>query len=348
MRFWDKILFRCAKYTRRGGSRPRLIVFEHCRPIGLFGTLTTCLRLSCKCHSYGIKPFFLLSGQHYVDEQRGPNWLEYYFVQQKITEADREAAYSLLRDAEPEVQSDVRIFRSCAFPEFPSSARLNNEFFDLNLEDVSRLFFEYFAFTQPIKDVTAKFIATRFSDQRVLGIHYRGSDKAFDEADAVPYEQMLNIIEQYGKDYSRLFLATDDHAFAQLCSSKFGNKVIEYSCPPFSNQEPTPLHAPHLISTTSNYQKGFEAVVDAILLSKCSLLIKTSSTFSTWSKIFTPTLPLVLVGQPYRNPWPGGVPLVGYGYWPESIFHGRSDEFRTTNLSREKYPSKATPTPRRT
>ena len=60
---------------------------------------------------------------------------------------------------------------------------------------------------------------------------------------------------------------------------------------------------PHRIDQGDNYRKGFHALADCLLLSRCQALVKTPSALSTWSKVFGPHLNLVLVGKPYSNPW---------------------------------------------
>ena len=48
----------------------------------------------------------------------------------------------------------------------------------------------------------------------------------------------------------------------------------------------------------NNFIKGEEALINCLLLSKCNMLIKNSSFLSAWSKVFEPTLPVVMI---YRD-----------------------------------------------
>jgi hypothetical protein len=53
-----------------------------------------------------------------------------------------------------------------------------------------------------------------------------------------------------------------------------------------------------------NYRKGEEALINCLLLSRCSALIRTTSFLSAWASIFNPALPIVLLNAPYaKSPW---------------------------------------------
>ncbi len=87
---------------------------------------------------------------------------------------------------------------------------------------------------------------------------------------------------------------------------------------------------PHPIDQGDNYGKGFHALADCLLLSRCEALVKTPSALSTWSKVFGPELNLVLVGKPYSNPWKSSWSNIdGLGYFPEKLLY-RWDAASTT------------------
>jgi hypothetical protein len=50
-----------------------------------------------------------------------------------------------------------------------------------------------------------------------------------------------------------------------------------------------------------NYRKGQEALINCLLLSRCSTLIRTTSFLSAWASIFNPGLPIVLLNEPYAK-----------------------------------------------
>src|SRR5439155_6860383 len=106
-------------------------------------------------------PFFLLNGPHYVDNRYGDNWLEYYFVQNNISEAERNMALSILKNAAPEpLQGGIRMFRPYAnFPPFPRTSleRLSNELFELDITELSTFFFKNFILTAAVTTAVEEF-----------------------------------------------------------------------------------------------------------------------------------------------------------------------------------------------
>jgi hypothetical protein len=50
-----------------------------------------------------------------------------------------------------------------------------------------------------------------------------------------------------------------------------------------------------------NYRKGREALLNCLLLSRCSALIRTASTLSGWASIFNPELPVTMLNRPFPN-----------------------------------------------
>lgn len=54
-------------------------------------------------------------------------------------------------------------------------------------------------------------------------------------------------------------------------------------------------------SEHNGYQLGEEALIDSLLLSKCDLLIRTSSNLSLWSTYFQPDIPVFLLSERYQK-----------------------------------------------
>ena len=50
----------------------------------------------------------------------------------------------------------------------------------------------------------------------------------------------------------------------------------------------------------SNHDKGEDAVIDCLLLSRCQFLIRSASNLSVCSTFFNPELPQKLLNQPYE------------------------------------------------
>ncbi len=57
----------------------------------------------------------------------------------------------------------------------------------------------------------------------------------------------------------------------------------------------------HFSEQIGGYQLGEEALIDSLLLSKCNLLIRTSSNLSLWSTYFQPDIPVILLSERYQK-----------------------------------------------
>jgi hypothetical protein len=119
-----------------------------------------------------------------------------------------------------------------------------------------------------------------------LGVHYRGTDKllATWDTNAVSHAEFLAVIQDALRRHpqlSRVYLATDDNSF---CTFLRGNLAV-----PVTNQGPVPFHkAP--ISQELIGIKTDRAMLDCLMLSRCSLVLLSSSALSGFSKIINPDL----------------------------------------------------------
>ena len=150
----------------------------------------------------------------------------------------------------------------------------------------------YIRITPYIQMKIDTFVEQNFEDYFIIGVHYRGTDKDT-EAPRVSYEDVfleiskaLNKIEEH--EY-KIFVATDEQAFRYLFPEQFPLQVIYTDSIRSVNGEPVHM------SQGNNYQKGEDAVIDCLLLSKCNFLIRTSSNLSYCSCFFNPTLPFILL-----------------------------------------------------
>ena len=52
-----------------------------------------------------------------------------------------------------------------------------------------------------------------------------------------------------------------------------------------------------VVNEDRNHKKGVDAVIDCILLSRCQVLIRTSSNLSLCSTLFAPEMPVILLNR---------------------------------------------------
>ncbi len=141
------------------------------------------------------------------------------------------------------------------------------------------------------------FVAQFFLDNYIIGIHYRGTDKS-KEAPRITYATVFKEIEKHipqKKPYS-LFIATDEIDFLEQARKKHPNRVVAIEA---RRSDRNGLGG-HFLNK-NNYTQGEEALIDACLLAKCDLLIRTSSNLSLWSTYFNPDLPVILLNSRYMD-----------------------------------------------
>jgi len=148
-----------------------------------------------------------------------------------------------------------------------------------------------------ILDQVELFRKERMGQGYLIGVHYRGSDKWL-EANFISY---LQVIEEVKKvvlkhEKSQIFVATDEKGFLDAMIEAFGNKVIFYDSFRSENQEP--IH----YQNRAPYLRGKEALIDALLLSKSHILLRTNSNLSAVSAFFNPNMDVVNLNQ-VRQEW---------------------------------------------
>lgn len=272
-----------------------LSVEIHNSYLGLFAHLSWCLEVIQYCEQHGLTAQLSATSPQYRDPSRPANWLTYFFD---------------LVEKTPHV--DFRVSHRDEFG-FPL-----NYFRGRTLEQQSALVAGHLRLKEDLVNTLACYSDEHFIAKKILGIHYRGTDKA-GEAPRASWETMRETVANYlqaHSDVDGLFVATDEAGFYEFMKDTFpGTPVLPL-------QSKTKAHFQTDLSS-GNYAKGREALVDCLLLSRCSALIRTASFLSAWASLFNPKLPIVLVNRPY----PGKL------WFPESELAQRSmDEYLPAEL----------------
>jgi hypothetical protein len=87
-----------------------------------------------------------------------------------------------------------------------------------------------------------------------------------------------------------IFVATDEAAFVEYMSQRFGNRARYRRM--FRSTDGRPID---VVNADGNYEKGLDAVVDCLLLARTHYLIRTASNLSLCSTLFNAQLPGVLL-----------------------------------------------------
>jgi hypothetical protein len=248
---------------------------------GFFAQLTWCLYIFAYCDDRNLIPHVVLTSANYVDPDLGPDWFQYFFEQ-------REQAYvqqNLVTTSRIHTLRDLGLPTRC--------------FAQMSIERAALLAQKYLKVRPVISQAVDAFVDAHLTGSVVLGVHYRGTDKE-DEAPRVPYDEVRRVIQghlQQHPDVGRIFVATDETAFLAYMKDCAGVPICY--CDDLRSSTGAPVFRPKFPG--NGYQKGREALVNALLLSRCQRLIRTSSFLSAWASIFNPGLPVTMLNEPYRD-----------------------------------------------
>lgn len=221
----------------------------------------------------GVKVHFENQGLYY-DANQGENWWQYYCEPLEIGE------------------EAVGYARPYSKLKYMARAMFTEE--QLSRDEVHALITKYIKIKPHIKEEVEAFAHTHFVNKKVLGVHYRGTDKS-SEAVKTSFDKVVAHIEAQiklvGSDDYVIFVATDQQSFFERLSARFPGKVIAKEHERSSDNKS--LHE----NAKDPFKQGKEAMVDALLLAKSSCLIRTSSNLSLWSTYFNPKMHVIELSQ---------------------------------------------------
>jgi hypothetical protein len=154
---------------------------------------------------------------------------------------------------------------------------LGNDWHKLN-----RLWSEYFRVPGRIEQT----VEALGDLNETLGIHYRGMDKNTTAWDSNPvsFEDFTVIVRDLlhrRPSLKQVFLATDEAAFADHLSSNLDIPIVGYGA------------GRHHLEQKTEEERAAEAdraLVDCLALSRCAVVLNTSSALSAFSKVLQPDL----------------------------------------------------------
>lgn len=214
----------------------------------------------------------------YVDPTVGPNWWEYYFEPIELGIQDE---HTVVKRFSKKMKED------CAY----------NAISTISRERAYELIQKYVLIKPHIQEKIDTFVENHFSNTYVIGVHYRGTDKC-SEASLVSYAEVYNTLEniiieckQAGHCNYKIFIATEDARFLDYMQEHSDPAYLCYY-PAIRSRNGKPIH----FDRSNSYRLGEEALIDCILLSKCSLLLRTQSNLSASAGNFNPQLPVISLG----------------------------------------------------
>jgi hypothetical protein len=176
----------------------------------------------------------------------------------------------------------------------------------LRLSFAKSLFDKYLNIQEDIIKEVENFQKQWFKEEKILGVHYRGTDKA-GEAPLVSKEKLLAHIREVLKEKQELkivFLSTDDEGIIRFLENAKLERQLVYREDIFRSTDGEQFHRKKEHSKTLINR---EAIVNCLLLSKCMFLLKTASILSDCSVIFNPDIEVRIISAPHNSDltwWP--------------------------------------------
>jgi hypothetical protein len=254
--------------------RGRVLSLEIHNPgVGFFAHLSWCTAVLDYCDQRKLTAQLSATSPQYRDRLRPANWLSYFFE---------------VVNATPHVDFRIAQFAELCMPERYRQRE--------TIERTHELVNRHLPLKEEIRSKLERLSDEHFRSRKVLGVHFRGTDKAL-EAVRVDWEAVRETISNYLRENSgvdAVFVATDEPAFVDFIHQSFPRVPL---LPSYSGL----ASAHHVDLGSENYRKGEEALLDCLMLSHCSALIRTTSFLSAWASIFNPRLPIVLLNRPYSD-----------------------------------------------
>jgi hypothetical protein len=259
-----------ARYNARQG----VLAVDVRSTVGLGAKLEWCLEIMAYCNDTGLVPRFRFS---YPDSRQRVDYFGSFFN---------------IRDSEERPAKFVTI---SSIVELDLGRDYDNV---LTIPLATYLINKYLVVSATVMSEVDGFCSQHFADRRVLGVHYRGTDKAR-ESPIVSYDSVRRNIEHYLELYpatDRVFIASDDANFIEHLHAAALSRPIICREDSFRSRDGSSIHES---AHTDKYYVNRDAIVNCLVLSRCAALLKTASILSGWSKLFNPRLPVVMLNKPY-------------------------------------------------
>mmetsp|Transcript_5788 Transcript_5788/g.18075 ORF Transcript_5788/g.18075 Transcript_5788/m.18075 type:complete len:1617 (+) Transcript_5788:79-4929(+) len=156
-------------------------------------------------------------------------------------------------------------------------------------ERASRLLLQYVRPRAHIVQAVDQFWSSHFAPGAyVVGVHMRGTDKKAEiGGEIVPPQRYMFHIDSHLRErpHALIFLATDSPLFLRLMRERYGAKVFARNA--LRSERNAFLD---LLADGTNARKGADVLIDSLLLSRCSFLLKSSSAVGEFAIYFNLSL----------------------------------------------------------
>jgi hypothetical protein len=170
----------------------------------------------------------------------------------------------------------------------------------LRLDFVKSLFARYLFINPDIVAEVELYCRNNFDDTKVLGVHYRGTDKA-GEAPLVAETQMLEHIRAVlleNTSLKMIFFSADDEKLITFLQRADLPVPVIFREDAVRSKDGDQFHRKKEISKSVVNR---DAIVNMLLLSHADFLLKTASILSDCSVIFNPSIPVKVISFPHSD-----------------------------------------------
>ncbi|HUS24835.1 MAG TPA: hypothetical protein VM369_07790 [Candidatus Binatia bacterium] len=213
----------------------------------------------------------------YFDGAAGPNPWEYFFRKSRFffSKSTKRSAFSI--------------------PYYPSAFGFMPYDGMTHRQSLAHAIARYCQPRTELNDVVEQYIRDKFRPS-TLGVHYRGTDvvTGIEQRLVASLDGLETAITQWLAQHpgGSVFLASDDAAAVERLERRFPEALHYRKC--LRSTDGTSLHGHYDKGVPGRgYQKGVEVLIDALLLSRCSLLYHRGSRVSWFAKARNPDLPSV-------------------------------------------------------
>ena len=244
-----------------------------------FNIVLGCLDLIDQHHENSLRVDFKEQGLYY-EPAKGSNWWSYYFDSVYFPSQSPSKKRAIIKTLSDQAKGGLG----------------NGAHFFFSRERASYLINRYIKIKPEILAEVECFASKFFLNKKIIGVHYRGSDKWL-EANYIGYDSVIDaVMKVASQEDCLIFVATDEKQFLDKMVQVFHERVV------FTNSQRSEDGKPLHYHTTSPYMQGREALIDTLLLAKSEVLFRTNSNLSAVSAFFNPKMIVYNLNQ-VRQEW---------------------------------------------
>jgi hypothetical protein len=156
-----------------------------------------------------------------------------------------------------------------------------------NEKELKKTYKKYINIKKEFKVEATKFVKKNLSKNKVLAVHFRGSDHKVLPGHPYPptTKQILKITDKLilNKNFNKIFLVTEEKKYLEIFKKKYGSKLCYFNSFRSNNRKEFSVYS----RPNHRYKLGKESLIEALILSKISNLVCSRSNISEVAKFLS-------------------------------------------------------------